>query len=66
MTIEEKIKGINITPSSSMLKPLCSGTAIDIETFWKDVVEPLLPDYKTMKANQVEASRLNFFPSSTI
>ncbi|MBQ2377203.1 MAG: hypothetical protein II297_02255, partial [Clostridia bacterium] len=54
MTLEEKIKKINKSPNTApgQLKPLESvlpNTAVTISDFWKQVVEPMLPDYDTMK-----------------
>ena len=49
MTLEEKIKSIAVTPSTSKLTSLPNGAANDIATFWENVVEPLLPHYDTMK-----------------
>ena len=49
MTLEEKIKKINIAPAASKLTALDSGTSVTIKEFWEKVVEPLLPDYNTMK-----------------
>ena len=54
MTLEEKIKKINKSPNTvpGQLKPLESvlpNTAVTISDFWKQVVEPMLPDYDTMK-----------------
>lgn len=49
MTIADKIKKINKAPCTSQLKILKNGSAIDIATFWENVIEPLLPDYDVMK-----------------
>ena len=51
MLLEEKIKKINKKPlvGSSKLVPLLSDSAVTIKEFWEKVVEPLLPDYKTME-----------------
>lgn len=49
MTIADKIQKINKAPCTSQLKILKNGSAIDIATFWENVIEPLLPDYDVMK-----------------
>ena len=49
MTIEEKIAGIHTVPLTSKLRKLDNNSATTIADFWKNVVEPMLPDYNTMK-----------------
>lgn len=49
MTLEEKILNIHKNSANSKLKPLDTNFAKDIQTFWRDVVDPMLPDYDTMK-----------------
>lgn len=49
MTLEEKILTIHKNSATSILKPLDTNFAKDIKTFWRNVVEPMLPDYDTMK-----------------
>ena len=49
MTIADKIQKINKAPCTSQLKILKNGSAIDIATFWENVIEPLLPNYDVMK-----------------
>jgi len=49
MTLKDKILNINKVPGTSILKPLHLDSAKDIQTFWNDVVAPMLPDYDTMK-----------------
>ena len=50
MTLEEKLKKINIVDSESKLIPLKSGSKITIEDFWTFFIKPRLPDPKVVKA----------------
>ena len=49
MTLEEKIAGIHTIPLTSKLKKLNNDSATTIAEFWEKVVEPMLPDYDTIK-----------------
>lgn len=49
MMFEEKIQTINREPEKTMLIPLASDSAETIAEFWEKAIEPLLPDYTTMK-----------------
>lgn len=49
MTIEEKINKISAPSHTSVLKRLDTDSATTIAEFWSNVVEPMLPDYDTMK-----------------
>lgn len=49
MNFEDAIKQITRNPATSKLKELKKDYAVDIATFWKNVIEPLLPDYYVME-----------------
>lgn len=49
MNFEDAIQQITRNPSTSKLQELNNAYAEDIETFWENVIEPLLPDYNVME-----------------
>ena len=50
MTLEEKLKGINIVDSKSKLIGLETNSKIKIKDFWTDFIEPRLPNPDIVKA----------------
>ena len=50
MTLEEKIKSIDIVDGDSRLIPMETSSKIKIKDFWTDFIEPRLPDPDVVKA----------------